>query len=800
MKSKKPAPIGSKEESQTAIDHDRRDLMKSGAAMAVAATLPACGGGDSATPQSQPNILFILVDEMRFPKVFPTGVTTAAEYLRTFMPNVYYRIWDGGVKFGNHNTASTACSPSRGVLVTGLYSHQTWFGTTVVIVPGQAVSPTPSLQTDFPTYGKLLQTAGYTTPYFGKWHCSLVSQIPSSSPPLADLNAYGFSGQTYPDPIANNLQGTLGWIPNPPPTPPGGVAVMDSSRIIGLNLTVGTLTSGTIVAGMVLTGTGVTPGTYIVDGAGSDWVVSPSQTVASTTISGDSLYYYSDEYIASQVSTYLQNKKVGDQPWCLTVGFQNPHDQEFFPAGTEYQAYTTNFASNSLNPNNYAQNEVWASVPCAPSPSVYPNSLVNPPTYAGYPATVPNWETQADLATKPKSHIYNRQFCEAEWGGISEDSSAVSFSIVQYPNATAPSTSTYTYAPPTKNQAVMNNSTISGTALTVGSLASGIVLTGMVLTGTSVAAGTKIVSGSGSSWQVSIIQTVASTTITGAQLVGIGYSPYSYWNKALNLYTYLQTILDKQIGRVLDAMSPEVLQKTVIVFTSDHGDYVGAHGMVAGKTLTMYDEALRVPLIVRDLTGAFTSDTTTLRTQLTSHVDMMPMLVGFAYGGKKTWMQSNSDYQDMYGGRYDMFPLLKSSSVAGLDYALFAADETIAAKFDFATVPDLDRQRTPVHIMGVITPQYKLGVYSRWPAGTVIPSPNGQEYEYYDYSTANGRLETANTYSTDPNAIGIKDNLLNVLVPTVLEKPLPTTYRAAQERAKLGIAAFNLLEQTSGRQ
>ncbi len=44
----------------------------------------------------QPNILFILVDEMRFPKVFPKGITTPDQFLQTFMPNTY-KLWSNGV-------------------------------------------------------------------------------------------------------------------------------------------------------------------------------------------------------------------------------------------------------------------------------------------------------------------------------------------------------------------------------------------------------------------------------------------------------------------------------------------------------------------------------------------------------------------------------------------------------------------------------------------------------------------------------------------------------------------------------
>ena len=61
--------------------------------------------------------------------------------------------------------------------------------------------------------------------------------------------------------------------------------------------------------------------------------------------------------------------------------------------------------------------------------------------------------------------------------------------------------------------AVITSSTISGTTLTVGSTSSGSVAIGQALFGTHVAAGTQIVSGSGSSWVVNLSQTAASGTI-----------------------------------------------------------------------------------------------------------------------------------------------------------------------------------------------------------------------------------------------------------------------------------------------
>jgi hypothetical protein len=59
-----------------------------------------------------------------------------------------------------------------------------------------------------------------------------------------------------------------------------------TGSISGTTLTSGTVTEGAITIGQIISGTGVTAGTIIVSGSGTSWVVSASQTVTSTTISG----------------------------------------------------------------------------------------------------------------------------------------------------------------------------------------------------------------------------------------------------------------------------------------------------------------------------------------------------------------------------------------------------------------------------------------------------------------------------------------------------------------------------------
>jgi arylsulfatase A-like enzyme len=62
-------------------------------------------------------------------------------------------------------------------------------------------------------------------------------------------------------------------------------------------------------------------------------------------------------------------------------------------------------------------------------------------------------------------------------------------------------------------------------------------------------------------------------------------------------YAYCEQ-LDTQIGRVLDALEATGQKdRTMIIFTTDHGDLVGAHRMY-GKGWMPYEECYRIPLVI----------------------------------------------------------------------------------------------------------------------------------------------------------------------------------------------------------
>lgn len=65
----------------------------------------------------------------------------------------------------------------------------------------------------------------------------------------------------------------------------------------------------------------------------------------------------------------------------------------------------------------------------------------------------------------------------------------------------------------------------------------------------------------------------------------------------IGLYCDHVALLDNQIGRLMDFLQTSgLVDDTLIVFTSDHGDMTGAHGGLIDKGLP-YEEAMRVPMV-----------------------------------------------------------------------------------------------------------------------------------------------------------------------------------------------------------
>ena len=97
-------------------------------------------------------------------------------------------------------------------------------------------------------------------------------------------------------------------------------------------------------------------------------------------------------------------------------------------------------------------------------------------------------------------------------------------------------------------------------------------------------------------------------------------------NRVMKTYYYSKvTLIDDGIGMVIDALGDTGrMDDTWIVFSADHGEMLGDHGLIAKKVF--YDGAVKVPLVVRPPGGVdgWTS------AGLTDHVDIAATLMDAA--------------------------------------------------------------------------------------------------------------------------------------------------------------------------
>src|SRR5215207_1015166 len=114
--------------------------------------LPACRRAPAGPPDRTPNVLFILLDDLRSDALGYAG----HPHVKT--PQID-RIAHEGVNFRNAFSTTSLCSPSRASLLTGVYAHRHGVTNNFTELPAA-----------LETFPKVLQRGGYTTAYVGKWH------------------------------------------------------------------------------------------------------------------------------------------------------------------------------------------------------------------------------------------------------------------------------------------------------------------------------------------------------------------------------------------------------------------------------------------------------------------------------------------------------------------------------------------------------------------------------------------------------------------------------------------------------
>ena len=100
------------------------------------------------------------------------------------------------------------------------------------------------------------------------------------------------------------------------------------------------------------------------------------------------------------------------------------------------------------------------------------------------------------------------------------------------------------------------------------------------------------------------------------------------WEMAIRYYYGFTSLIDSQIGRMVDYLERSgLLDHTVIIFSADHGESLGSHGGLVDKGWRHFEEVQRIPLIVRLPKKRFTG---TVLTELISLVDLYPTILDLA--------------------------------------------------------------------------------------------------------------------------------------------------------------------------
>ena len=132
----------------------------------------------------------------------------------------------------------------------------------------------------------------------------------------------------------------------------------------------------------------------------------------------------------------------------------------------------------------------------------------------------------------------------------------------------------------------------------------------------------------------------------------------------------LITQIDDQIGRLMSYLEESgQSEETLIVFTSDHGDYLGDHWM--GEKELFHDQSARIPMIIVDPGARADATRGKLITNLTEAIDIAPTFIEY-FGGKVP--------DHILEGR-SLLPAIHGTAVQPRDYVI--------SEYDYSTRPHL---------------------------------------------------------------------------------------------------------------
>ncbi len=206
--------------------------------------------------------------------------------------------------------------------------------------------------------------------------------------------------------------------------------------------------------------------------------------------------------------------------------------------------------------------------------------------------------------------------------------------------------------------------------------------------------------------------------------------------KDMAVYYGMMSFLDAQVGRILNHLDQAGLaEDTLIVFTSDHGHFLGQHGLVA-KGPFHYEDMLRIPFVVRwpgKVAAGGVSD------DIQSLIDLTPTFLDLAGVGQPNSLQGVSQAAAWTG-----------AAPAPRQFAI------------------CENRHNPVkpHVTSYIEKRYKISVYRE-----------GHWGELFDLEVDPGEIQ--NRWH-DPSFSKIKSQMLHRMIQGILQSEPMKMPRLAQ--------------------
>jgi arylsulfatase len=199
------------------------------------------------------------------------------------------------------------------------------------------------------------------------------------------------------------------------------------------------------------------------------------------------------------------------------------------------------------------------------------------------------------------------------------------------------------------------------------------------------------------------------------------------WLRHLDYYVELQRRADESLGTVLSALDRSgAWDDTVVIFTSDHGDMCGSHGL-RSKGPFVYDEIMRVPLYLR-VPGMTTPGSST--EALATHVDLAATICALAGLDPGPTIQG-----------VDFSSVLTDPTASVRDHVLFAQDSAQTKNLNqvrYALRGFFDGRTKYARYYGVGGGKPSTGLWGRDPGQKLFDVDSDfddQDHEWYDHDS-----------------------------------------------------------------